>query len=89
VFRELIEEGLAPWSTKQILIGHSMFAAYGVDTTDYFDLGVQALEAHAQYLGGLGENAMADPREFLEAFARQTGSRLGVRFAVSFEVVNA
>ncbi|HEY7009796.1 MAG TPA: PIG-L deacetylase family protein [Jatrophihabitantaceae bacterium] len=89
VFRELTEEGLAPWSTKQILIGHSMFAAYGVDTTDYFDLGVQALEAHAQYLGGLGENAMADPREFLEAFARQTGSRLGVRFAVSFEVVNA
>jgi hypothetical protein len=31
---------------------------------------------------------MADPREFLEAFARQTGSRLGARFGVSFEVVN-
>ena len=89
VFRELVDEGLPPWSTKHILIGHSPFAGHGVDTTDYFDLGVQALEAHAQYLGGLGDSAMADPREFLEAFARQTGSRLGVRFGVSFEVVGA
>jgi LmbE family N-acetylglucosaminyl deacetylase len=88
VFRELLEEGLPPWATKQILIGHSMFAAHGVDTTDSFELGVRALEAHAQYLGGLGDGAMADPREFLEAFARQTGSRLGARFGVSFEVVN-
>lgn len=88
VFRELVDEGLPPWPTKQMLIAHSGFAAHGVDTTDSFELGVQALEAHVEYLGGLGASGMGDPREFLEAFARQTGSRLGTRFGVSFEVVN-
>ena len=27
-----------------------------------------------------------DPREFLEGFGRQTGQRMGVAFATSFEV---
>jgi hypothetical protein len=31
---------------------------------------------------------MSDPNEFLESFARQVGTRLGVRFAVGFEVIN-
>jgi hypothetical protein len=31
---------------------------------------------------------MADPAEFLEAFARQVGARLRVKFAVAFEVIN-
>jgi len=30
---------------------------------------------------------MADPREFLESFARQAGTRMGCRYAVSFEVI--
>jgi hypothetical protein len=30
---------------------------------------------------------MAEPREFLEAFARQVGTRLGVKYAVAFDVL--
>jgi uncharacterized MAPEG superfamily protein len=46
---------------------------------------VQSLAAHAAYIDGLGwENW--DPREFLEGFGRQTGQRMGVAFATSFEV---
>jgi hypothetical protein len=31
---------------------------------------------------------MADPTEFLEAYARATGSRLGCALAVGFEVIS-
>jgi hypothetical protein len=56
-----------------------------VDTTDTFEAGVESLQAHAAYIEGLGwENW--DPREFLEGFARQAGTRMGVAFAASIEV---
>ena len=42
-------------------------------------------EAHRAYIDGLGwENF--DAREFLEGFSRQSGQRLGVAFAATFEV---
>ena len=63
-------------------------ATHGVDVTDTFDAGVASLQAHAAYLQGLGDHPMADPREFLESFARSTGSRLGTRFAVAFEAID-
>jgi hypothetical protein len=31
---------------------------------------------------------MADPREFLESFARTAGTRMGCTFATGFEVIN-
>jgi hypothetical protein len=55
-----------------------------VDTTETFELGLESLRAHQQYLAGLGDGA--DPSEFLEDFARQAGTRLGCRYATSFEV---
>jgi LmbE family N-acetylglucosaminyl deacetylase len=88
VFRELLDEGLEPWRTKHVLVASSAHAEHGVDTTDHFARGVASLEAHAEYLRGLGENAMADPGEFLESFARQVGARMGVKYAVAFEVIN-
>jgi LmbE family N-acetylglucosaminyl deacetylase len=88
VFRELVDEGLPPWPARQVFVASSPIAAHGVDVTDHFDAGVASLEAHAEYLRGLGSGGMADPREFLESVARPTGTLLGVRFAVSFEVVN-
>jgi len=88
VFRELLDEGLPPWPAKRVLIASSPLSGHAVDVTDTFDAGVASLEAHAEYLRGLGSHAMADPREFLEAFARQTGTRLGARYAVAFEVIN-
>ncbi len=87
VFRELLDEGLPPWPAKQILVG-SPLATHGVDVTEHFAAGVRSLEAHAEYLQGLAGNPMADPQEFLESFARQTGTRLGCTFGVGFEVIN-
>lgn len=87
VFRELLEEGLEPWSVKTALIG-SPIGSHGVDVTDHFDAGVASLEAHREYLNGLGENGMADPRQFLESRAIPAGSRLGVQYAVLFEVIS-
>jgi LmbE family N-acetylglucosaminyl deacetylase len=88
VFRELLDEGLEPWHTKHVLVSASTHATHGVDVSDHFDKGVESLKAHAAYLRGLGDHAMADPAEFLESFARQTGARLGAKFGVAFEVIN-
>ena len=88
VFRDLLDEGFEPWKASTVLVSGVPGASAGVDVTDTFDTGLASLEAHAAYLRGLGDGPMSDPREFLEAFARQTGSRLGVRFAVGFEVLN-
>ena len=88
VFRELLDEGLEPHKVSTVLVAASARAGHGVDVSESFARGVDSLAAHAEYLTGLGEGAMSDPEEFLEAFARQTGSRLGVTHAVAFEVIN-
>jgi LmbE family N-acetylglucosaminyl deacetylase len=87
VFRELLHEGLTPWRATQILVAGSPLATHGVDVTDTFDRGVASLEAHAEYLLGLGASPMAEPRELLESIARPTGTRIGTRYGVSFEVI--
>jgi LmbE family N-acetylglucosaminyl deacetylase len=87
VFRELLDEGLEPAKVANVLVAGVFDARHAVDVTDSFDLGVRSLEAHGAYLRGLGDNVMGDPREFLEAFARQTGSRMGVKYAVAFDVL--
>jgi LmbE family N-acetylglucosaminyl deacetylase len=89
VFREQIEvEGLAKWGgVRQVWAAGSPRSRHAVETTDTFELGVRSLEAHDAYLRGLGSGDF-DVTEFLEGFSRQTGSRLGVKFAASFEVFN-
>ncbi|MEP7020712.1 MAG: PIG-L deacetylase family protein [Pseudonocardiales bacterium] len=88
VFRDLLDEGLNPWHVAQVLVAGGTQTTHGVDVSEHFAKGVASLEAHAAYLEGLGDNAMSDPQEFLEAVARATGTRLGVTFAVAFEVIN-
>ena len=89
VFRELLDEGLEPWGgVRAAFVGGSPDATHGVDVTDTFDKGIASLKAHAAYLAGLGGGPMSEPEEFLESFARMTGSRLGVTFATSFEVIS-
>lgn len=88
VFRDLLDEGLEPAKVGTVLVFAGPGVTHGVDVTDHFDAGVASLEAHVEYLRGLGDGAMADPREFLEAMARGTGTRLGVTFGVGFEVVH-
>ncbi len=88
VFRELLSEGLEPWAgVRMVLVAASPQAAHGVDVTEYFERGVESLHAHKVYLAGLGGGPMSEPEEFLDAFARATGTRLGVRHAVSFELL--
>jgi LmbE family N-acetylglucosaminyl deacetylase len=87
VFRELLDEGLPPWKVSTVLAAGGRQVTHGVDVTEHFDMGVASLEAHTAYLAGLGAHVMADPREFLESFARATGSRLGCPMAVGFEVI--
>lgn len=88
VFRELLDEGLEPWNgVRAAYVNGSPEAAHGVDVTDTFEKGIDSLKAHAAYLAGLGGGPMSEPAEFLESFARMTGSRLGTKFATSFEVV--
>jgi LmbE family N-acetylglucosaminyl deacetylase len=88
VFRELLDEGLPPWPAKQVLVAHGSPITHAVDVTDTFDLGVASLEAHRAYLAALPDQAMSEPREFLESIARQAGAELGSRFAVAFEVID-
>ncbi|GAA4505091.1 PIG-L family deacetylase [Actinoallomurus oryzae] len=88
VFRELLDEGLPPWRAGRVLVASSPLAAHGVDVTDTFADGVASLRAHAEYLRGLGENAMADPEEFLASIAGPAGTRLGARYGVAFEVID-
>jgi hypothetical protein len=45
--------------------------------------------SHAEYLRGLQSgSSLGSPREFLESMARPAGDRLGVRFAVTAEVID-
>ncbi|MFV0309233.1 MAG: PIG-L deacetylase family protein [Desertimonas sp.] len=87
VFRDQIEtDGLAPWGgVRAVWAAGSPDSAHGVDTTATFDRGVESLRAHAAYIDGLGWEHF-DPAEFLEGGARVAGTRLGTRFATSFEV---
>ena len=87
VFREQIDEGMQKWGgVREVWVSGSPLARHAADTTDTFDQGVRSLKAHATYLRGLGPGDF-DPEEFLEGFSRQTGNRLGVRYAAGFEVL--
>jgi LmbE family N-acetylglucosaminyl deacetylase len=85
IFRDL---GLEPWRAKQVLVAGSNRSRHGVDVTETFERGVASLAAHAEYLRGLADNPMSDPRGFLEEFARKVGAGLGVTYGVSFEVID-
>ena len=86
IFPEQLVDGLEPWGgVTAVWAAGSPDSAHAVDTTDTFDKGVESLLAHDAYIKGLGWEHF-DPAEFLEGSARPTGSRLGVKYAASFEV---
>ncbi|MDT4997209.1 MAG: hypothetical protein QOD45_1277 [Pseudonocardiales bacterium] len=88
VFRELVDEGLPAWHTTALLVAGGPRVTHAADVTETFEVGVASLHAHKAYLEGLGNHPMADPSEFLESYARATGSRLGSTLAVGFEVIS-
>ena len=64
----------------------SPLASHGVDVSNYLDRGIESLRCHELYLANLGDGS-TDPDEFLRVAATDTGSRLGVKYAIAFEVV--
>jgi LmbE family N-acetylglucosaminyl deacetylase len=83
IFPEL---GLEPWGgVRQVWAAGSPDGRHAVDISGSFDRGLESLQAHEAYLRGLGEGAF-DPEEFLEGVGRAAGTRLGTRYAASFEV---
>jgi len=86
VFRELVEEGHAPWKgVRMVLVGGSPDAGHAVEVTEHFQRGVESLEAHSAYLAGLGGGVMSDASGFLEQIGRDTGERFGCEYAVAFQ----
>jgi len=86
VFPEQVAEGLEPWGgVKQVWAAGSPQAQHGVDVTETFGRGLESLQAHAEYIDGLGEGAF-DPEEFLEGIGRGVGSRIGAKYGAAFEV---
>ncbi|MER6385795.1 PIG-L deacetylase family protein [Streptomyces sp. NPDC001118] len=86
VFTELLEEGLQPWGgVRQVWVANSPLSGHGVDVTDSLPQGVASLRAHEAYIKGLGRENF-DPEEYLESLARRSGTHLGCKFAVCFEV---
>ena len=89
VFRELLDEGLEPWGgVRSVFVAGSPDGGHAADVTDTFAKGIESLKAHGAYLAGLGGGPMSEPEEFLESFARTTGTRLGTKYGVSFEVIS-
>jgi LmbE family N-acetylglucosaminyl deacetylase len=86
IFADQVAAGLEPWGgVKAVWAASSPDGGHAVDITDTFEAGVASLRAHQAYIDGLGwENF--DAAEFLEGFARQTGTRMGVPMAAAFEV---
>jgi LmbE family N-acetylglucosaminyl deacetylase len=87
IFPELVDDGFEPWDgVRRVAFAGSPEAGHAVDVTGFLDRGIASLEAHAQYLAGLGpEHPPAD--FFLTSIAEQVGPSLGVEHAVAFELV--
>lgn len=78
------DSGVEPWQgVKYLAIAGSPDASHAVDITDTFDLGVESLRCHAEYLSALNG---PDPEQFLRQFAEASGDRFGDRLATAFEL---
>ena len=88
VFRDLLDQGLEPWGgVHTVLVSGSPKGQHAVNIDDYLAAGVRSLEAHAQYLAGLG-GSWPSADEILESVARMFGPRLGCKYATGFEVIS-
>ncbi|MGI8880185.1 MAG: PIG-L deacetylase family protein [Jatrophihabitans sp.] len=73
-----------PWSgVKYLAVVASPDSGHAVDITDTFDLGVESLRCHAEYLRALGG---PDPAVFLRQVAESAAERFDDRLAAVFEL---
>ena len=87
IFPELVGEDSGPWDgVRFVAIAGSARPSHGVDVTDAIDQGVASLEAHVEYLRGLGDAAPA-PAEFLRGNAERLAPRFGDRLVTAFELI--
>lgn len=87
--RWLFPELGEPWSgVRWLAFASSPVPTHAVDVSGSIDIGVASLECHATYIEGLGDPEF-DPESFLKSAAGGVGRRLGVDFAVAFELVPA
>lgn len=87
VFRELLDDGLEPWTgVRWVAVNASPYATHAVEITATFDRAVESLKAHATYLAGLG-GAMSEPDTFLRQGAQAAGEQFGCELACSFELL--
>lgn len=86
VFSDQLDDDLQPWNgVRQLLVSGSPHATHGVDTTEFFTLGVDSLKEHHEYIKGL--NWDFDPKQFLEELSSSAGKAIGTRYGATFEVI--
>jgi hypothetical protein len=72
---------------RWVAVAGSPHATHAVDVAAGLDRAVASLEAHAEYLRGLGDGGMSDARGFLTSMARSAGERFDGRLATAFELM--
>jgi LmbE family N-acetylglucosaminyl deacetylase len=83
VFRELLSEGLEPWSVRWFLVAGDSQPTHGVELdADALERAVLSLEAHREYLAGIPGHPAA--RDLVPMFAGWGGKSLGVEHAALF-----
>lgn len=83
VFRELLEEGLEPWSPRWLLSSGDPRPTHGVEVTgEALERGVASLEAHRAYLAGIPGHPPA--RELITMATGMQGRMMGVPYGVVF-----
>lgn len=89
VFPELTDEGFEPWAgVRMALFGGSPEPTHYIDVTEYIDHGVRSLKEHKVYLEALREGTPGkEPESFIKDGANAVGTRVGVEYAVAFEVI--
>lgn len=89
VFPELTEEGFERWpGVRMVMFGNSPIPTHYVDVSDHIDAGVASLREHKVYLDALGDGTPGkEPESFLKDGANAVGTRVGVDYAVAFEVI--
>jgi LmbE family N-acetylglucosaminyl deacetylase len=87
IFPELIQEGHEPWSgVQKVFLAGSPSPTHAADVTGFLEKGIASLQEHRVYIENLAQGF--DPVKFLTEKAMWDGDSIGVKYAVSFEVVS-
>jgi len=79
LFPELAEEGLTPHKVNYVYVSRGREPNQYVDITETIDLKIKALRQHVSQLGDW------DPEERVREWTAETGSKVGFKYAESFQ----